>query len=157
MPQFDVSSFSSQLFWLAIVFAILYFIVSKFIAPKAESILTARNRYIEDDINYAEVYKKEAKMNPWYFPSIGEYSTELEKVGFKVSYAEHYDRPTKLADKETGIMDWIMMFGKVFFANVSKDDIEEIAQEVQSDLQSKLFYDDNWFADYKRIRIIAKK
>ena len=62
MPQFDVSSFSSQLFWLAIVFAILYFIVSKFIAPKAESILTARNRCIEDDINYAEVYKKEAKM-----------------------------------------------------------------------------------------------
>ena len=62
MPQFDVSSFSSQLFWLAIVFAILYFIVSKFIAPKAESILTARNRCIEEDINYAEVYKKEAKM-----------------------------------------------------------------------------------------------
>ena len=62
MPQFDVSSFSSQLFWLAIVFAILYFILSKFIAPKAESILTARNRCIEDDINYAEVYKKEAKM-----------------------------------------------------------------------------------------------
>lgn len=62
MTQFDVSSFSSQLFWLVIVFAILYFIVSKFIAPKAESILTARNRCIEDDINYAEVYKKEAKM-----------------------------------------------------------------------------------------------
>lgn len=62
MPQFDVSSFSSQLFWLAIVFAILYFIVSKFIAPKAESILTARNRCIEEDINHAEVYKKEAEM-----------------------------------------------------------------------------------------------
>lgn len=102
-------------------------------------------------------YKKEAKMNPWYFPSIGEYSTELEKVGFKVSYAEHYDRPTKLADKETGIKDWIMMFGKVFFAEVTKEDIAEIAQEVQTDLQSKLFYDDNWFADYKRIRVIAEK
>lgn len=62
MPQFDVSSFSSQLFWLAIVFAVLYFIISKFIAPKAESILTARNRCIEEDINYAEVYKKEATM-----------------------------------------------------------------------------------------------
>lgn len=62
MPQFDVSSFSSQLFWLAIVFTVLYFIVSKFIAPKAESILIARNCCIEDDINYAEVYKKEAKM-----------------------------------------------------------------------------------------------
>lgn len=62
MPQFDVSSFSSQLFWLTTVFAILYFIISKFIAPKAESILTARNRCIEEDINYAEVYKKEAEI-----------------------------------------------------------------------------------------------
>lgn len=61
MPQFDVSSFSSQLFWLAIVFAVLYFIVSRFIAPKAESILTARNRCIEENINYAEDYKKKAK------------------------------------------------------------------------------------------------
>jgi F-type H+-transporting ATPase subunit b len=60
MPQFDISSFSSQLFWLALVFSALYFIVSRFIAPKAESILTARNRYMEENINYAEDYKREA-------------------------------------------------------------------------------------------------
>jgi F-type H+-transporting ATPase subunit b len=60
MPQFDVSSFSSQLFWLAIVFAALYFIVSRYIAPKAESILTARNRYMDENINYAEDYKSKA-------------------------------------------------------------------------------------------------
>ena len=61
MPQFDLSSFSSQLFWLAVVFAGLYLIVSKFIAPKAESILTARNRFMEENISYAEDYKKKAK------------------------------------------------------------------------------------------------
>jgi len=61
MPQFDVSSFSSQLFWLAITFAVLYFIVSRFIAPKAESILTARNRCMEEDINYADDYKRAAQ------------------------------------------------------------------------------------------------
>jgi F-type H+-transporting ATPase subunit b len=61
MPQFDVSSFSSQLFWLAVVFAGLYFIVSKFIAPIAESILTARNLFIGENISCAEDYKKKAK------------------------------------------------------------------------------------------------
>ncbi len=61
MPQFDVSSFSSQFFWLAITFAVLYFIVSKFIAPKAESILTARNRCMEEDISYAADYKRTAQ------------------------------------------------------------------------------------------------
>lgn len=60
MPQFDVSSLSSQLFWLVIIFAGLYFIVSRFIAPKAESILTARNRCMEENISYAEEYKKKA-------------------------------------------------------------------------------------------------
>lgn len=61
MPQFDVSSFSSQLFWLAITFTALYFIVSRFIAPKAESILTARNRCMEEDISYAAEYKTKAE------------------------------------------------------------------------------------------------
>jgi len=62
MPQFDVSSFISQLFWLATVFAFLYFLVSKFIAPKAESILTARNRCLEDNIHNANDYNDQAKM-----------------------------------------------------------------------------------------------
>lgn len=61
MPQFDVSSFSSQFFWLAITFAVLYFIVSRFIAPKAESILTARNRCMEEDVSYADDYKRKAQ------------------------------------------------------------------------------------------------
>jgi len=61
MPQFDVSSFSSQLFWLAITFTALYFIVSRLIAPKAESILTARNRCMEEDISYASDYKQKAE------------------------------------------------------------------------------------------------
>lgn len=102
-------------------------------------------------------YLKEAAMNPWYFPSIGEYATELEKIGFRVTYAEHYNRPTKLADKESGIIDWITMFGSVFFDKVSKNDIEEISKEVQLSLESTLFNDNNWYADYKRIRIMAKK
>ncbi len=61
MPQFDVSSFSSQLFWLVIVFGFLYFLISKFIAPKAESILTHRNRFLEENVNDAEEYSKRAK------------------------------------------------------------------------------------------------
>ena len=61
MPQFDVTSFSSQLFWLATVFAFLYFLVSKFIAPKAESILTTRNRCLEENIRYADEYNTKIK------------------------------------------------------------------------------------------------
>ncbi len=54
MPQFDVSSFSTQLFWLSLVFGVLYIIVSRLIAPKAESIMINRNRYLEDNIISSE-------------------------------------------------------------------------------------------------------
>ena len=61
MPQFDVAFYASQLFWLAVVFACLYFLVSKFIVPKAESILVARSRCFEDNIRYADEYNEKAK------------------------------------------------------------------------------------------------
>ena len=54
MPQFDISTFSSQLFWLVLVFGALYIIVSNVIAPKAEDILTNRNRYLEENISASE-------------------------------------------------------------------------------------------------------
>ncbi|MFK7974162.1 MAG: hypothetical protein AB8B66_04815 [Rickettsiaceae bacterium] len=62
MPQFDISSFISQLFWLSIVFGLLYFLVSKVIAPKAESIFTARNRYFEDNVKYAQQFNDQIKL-----------------------------------------------------------------------------------------------
>jgi len=61
MPQLDVSSFSSQFFWLATVFTFLYFLVSRFIAPKAESILTARNRCLEENVRYADEYNSKVE------------------------------------------------------------------------------------------------
>ncbi|RTK92041.1 MAG: hypothetical protein EKK61_06575 [Rickettsiales bacterium] len=54
MPQFDVSTFYAQLIWLFIVFGSLYYIVSKLIAPRVESILTNRNSYVEENINNAQ-------------------------------------------------------------------------------------------------------
>lgn len=61
MPQFDINSLSSQLFWLAAVFAVLYFVINKFIAPKAESIFSNRHNYLEENIDYAQKYKDKAK------------------------------------------------------------------------------------------------
>lgn len=102
-------------------------------------------------------YKKQSTLQLWYFPSIAEYTTELEAVGFRVVLAEHYDRPTELADEKTGIKDWLSMFGKSFFVDVSLEHIEEIKDEIQEKIKSQCFINGKWFADYKRIRIIAVK
>ena len=102
-------------------------------------------------------YLEQSKLQLWYFPSIAEYTTELESAGFRVLMAQHFDRPTELADENSGIKDWISMFGDRFFKNVTARHIEEIKNEVQEMVRSECLINGKWFADYKRIRIIAIK
>tara|TARA_B110000503_G_C7170021_1_gene423832 strand:+ start:491 stop:970 length:480 start_codon:yes stop_codon:yes gene_type:complete len=81
MPQFDVSSFSSQLFWLGTVFTFLYLLVSRFIAPKAESILTARNRCLEENIRYADEYNSKVEsLNNFRLERSKEINAQVEEM-----------------------------------------------------------------------------
>ncbi|MEO1655263.1 MAG: SAM-dependent methyltransferase, partial [Bacteroidota bacterium] len=102
-------------------------------------------------------YLRQSALDLWYFPSIAEYATELEAGGFRVRFAEHYDRPTELADAQTGIKDWLSMFAKSFFEDVPDHHQQEIKDEVQEKIKAKCLVDGKWFADYKRLRIIAEK
>jgi len=102
-------------------------------------------------------YKNQAELKLWYFPSIGEYTSELETAGFKVSSAELYERPTQLADEDTGIKDWLSMFAAPFFKGIESSDVQNILKEVQESLRADLFRNGKWFADYKRIRIVAHR
>ena len=54
MPQFDFSTYSSQIFWFSICFAILYFFASKIILPRIRDILGDRKVVIDTDISYAK-------------------------------------------------------------------------------------------------------
>ncbi len=101
-------------------------------------------------------YHDNTKTNLWYFPSIGEYATLLEKQNFRVLHAEHFDRNTLLKGND-GIKDWFLMFGERFFTGISFLEKEEILDEVQDKLRLTHFKDGSWNADYKRIRIVAIK
>jgi len=92
----------------------------------------------------------------WYFPSIGEYATLLEEQGFRVEYAIHFDRETELKTKD-GIKDWLKMFGKDFFEGLDKTTMEAVLSEIQTSLFPTRFYNNKWYADYKRLRIVATK
>ncbi|MFB6454480.1 class I SAM-dependent methyltransferase [Chitinophaga sp. Hz27] len=93
----------------------------------------------------------------WYFPSPGEYATLLEKAGFTVEKILFFERPTKLADPETGISVWLEMFGDHFFAQVSEKDKKEILQQVQEEVGPALTREGNLYADYVRLRVVAVK
>lgn len=101
-------------------------------------------------------YPENAKIDFWYFPSIEEYTADLEKRNFKVVHAEHFYRNTPLKGKD-GIKDWFIMFGDNFFGGIPANEKENILNEVQDKLKPTHFIDGVWYADYTRIQIVAIK
>ncbi len=61
MPQFDFSTFPSQIFWLVVCFAALYFLLARTALPKIGGILEARQRKIDDDLERATELEQQAK------------------------------------------------------------------------------------------------
>ena len=61
MPQLDVTSFPSQIFWLVITFTLLYVLLSKSALPKVADILSKRRDRISQDIAKAEQLSADAK------------------------------------------------------------------------------------------------
>uniref|UniRef100_A0AAU7YQ89 ATP synthase subunit b n=1 Tax=Wolbachia endosymbiont of Oeneis ivallda TaxID=3171168 RepID=A0AAU7YQ89_9RICK len=51
MPQLDVSTFSSQIFWFLIFFSSLFFIVSCLFLPKLDEIISTRSKEVLDSFN----------------------------------------------------------------------------------------------------------
>ncbi|NJO28085.1 MAG: methyltransferase domain-containing protein [Richelia sp. SL_2_1] len=96
-------------------------------------------------------------LNPWYFPSIGEYASKLEKQGFEVTYSHLFSRPTLLQDKDAGLANWIKMFAANFFKGLSEEEKMVVINDVEKQLKPKLYQESNWFADYRRIQIKAIK
>jgi trans-aconitate methyltransferase len=95
--------------------------------------------------------------SPWFFPSIGEYTGIVEQQGLEVLRAELFDRPTPMDAGEQGIREWIAMFGADFAAHVPPDQHDAFVQSVERRLRPSLYRDGTWYADYRRLRIVAIK
>ena len=61
MPQLDISLWPPQLVWLAISFAILYFIVSRIIIPRTGGVIEQRKTTVAADLASAEKDKVESQ------------------------------------------------------------------------------------------------
>ncbi|MGB3695759.1 MAG: methyltransferase domain-containing protein [Spirulinaceae cyanobacterium] len=100
---------------------------------------------------------KTAGKNPWYFPGIVEYGTLLEKNGFELTFALLLNRPTLLQGKE-GLRNWLIMFAEdSFLAGIPEEQKEAILQETEQKCKPYLYDEGSWYADYRRLRIMAVK
>jgi len=98
---------------------------------------------------------KPAALSPWYFPSVDEYTSVLEAAGMHVSYAALFDRMTKLEDD--GMSNWIRVFGGVFLNAVEEGRRDEFLRLVNELAAPQLLRDGVWYADYRRLRLVAVK
>ncbi len=114
------------------------------IIAAAQGTLTAQGRLVLDD------------NTPWYFPSVSEYTTLLEAQGFEVTFAQLFDRPTKL-EGDTGMRNWITQFGSHFIDDLDDAERDDFFARVEAILRSTLFRDGAWTADYRRLRFVAIK
>jgi trans-aconitate methyltransferase len=90
----------------------------------------------------------------WYYPSVAEYATLLEAGGLEVRFATLFDRPTPLAG-EAGLRDWVRMFCGGPLDTVPAGRREEFLRAVEDAARPGLFRDGGWFADYRRLRVVA--
>jgi len=98
-----------------------------------------------------------SERSPWYFPSLGEYTSLLEEQGFRVTLASHFDRPTEMPEGDSGLRHWLDSFAEPFFAGMNEVEKEEICEQVTKLVRPSLYSEKGWVVDYKRLRIIARK
>jgi len=61
LPQLDITTWPSQLFWLVVTFVIGYVLISSLVAPSISSVLENRSTKISDDIETAKKAQYNAK------------------------------------------------------------------------------------------------
>jgi trans-aconitate methyltransferase len=110
------------------------------------------------DLALVELGVAEAgEVHPWFYPSVSEYSTLAERNGLEVRFITLFDRPTGLADGAAGMRNWIVMFGADYLAKAGEARRDEFFIRVEEMLRPKLFRDGQWWADYRRLRLVAYK
>lgn len=91
-----------------------------------------------------------------HYPRLGEYAVTLENAGLEVTFATLFDRPT-LLEGEAGLRHWIDMFGGSYLDALPAGRRPEFVERVEAALRPLLHRDGAWYADYRRLRLVAHR
>src|SRR5262249_61722470 len=93
---------------------------------------------------------------PGSSPGMGAYAPLLERAGLEVTDASLFARPPPLEGEE-GIRHWVDMFAGDLLGWVPAGDREAFFRHVEGALRPTLYRQGRWFADYRRLRIVARR
>jgi trans-aconitate methyltransferase len=92
-------------------------------------------------------------VDPWYNPSLEEYSRLLKQFAFTVEYIQLIPRLTQLPGD---ILDWLAIFAQPFRNSLEESERDNFLREIRNAVEPTLRKSDGtWFADYVRLRFKA--
>ena len=81
MPQLDFATFGNQIFWLLVVLAVIYWVLSRIALPRIGGVITDRQGAITGDLMAAEEFKLKAKeAEAAYDKALADARTEAQKI-----------------------------------------------------------------------------
>lgn len=139
MPQFDLSRFPGQIFWLGVTFLVLLWVMSKVALPRIGEVLDARANRIGGDLDRAAALKAEAdQIRAAYEKALGESRTKAQETGRATEAAlakEAADRQAVLGNELAGRVraaeDRITAAKKAAMANLAGVAAEAAAMAVE--------------------------
>jgi len=91
-----------------------------------------------------------------YYPSPAQYAGVLERAGFEVRQVELTDRPTRLHGPD-GLAQWYRLFGRGALSHLADDARDALVARAVESVRPRLFSDGSWWADYRRLRVLARR
>jgi F-type H+-transporting ATPase subunit b len=141
MPQLDVNAWPPQLFWLAVTFLALYFIISKIVIPRTGGVIEGRKNQIDSDLASAQRFKADTDK------AVAEYEKALAEARDKAHGIARTARDALTAevDKERSKLDGelgekIAQAEKAIQATRTKAlaSVADVATEIAADIVSRL-------------------
>lgn len=130
MPQFDISKFSSQIFWFAICFSILYYFVSKIILPRIQNIIEERKKAVDSDILSSQDVTKDVNDLNAKTKTLRQEATQKYQSRLEEAHKESSARREKLHEEMKEKIEKI--------TQKSQDDITKFVESTQSQSQSAI-------------------
>lgn len=99
--------------------------------------------------------KNAARLCPWYFPTVDDYTARLERAGFVAESVQLIPRPTPLP---AGMRGWLETFANPYSAALPENQRGDYLDEATEMLRPVLCDErGRWTADYMRLRFLARK
>ena len=137
MPQFDVSTYMPQIFWVLVIFFCYWLLMDKFLIPKIAEMVEARKRKYNDFILKAEEINKKAQ------ESLAQYENTLS--------AARADAAKQIAENEAELKDIIAQKEVDAENKYVEALLEAVSKNVEVDIPEEMVNEETLAAERKNI------